>query len=138
MSIEKEYRRVMLGKGNMYAEEALKGNFIAAGFIFDIDLTDRFSDDWRDFNKEWIPVFLEQNPEKSKVAAGLACGMLYTGSKGLKKGDVVNELAEEDQSVRGVIIALEDDLRLKRALSVAPNIDFYRYRVSFQLIAGAN
>ena len=34
------------------------------------------------------------------------------------------------------IIALEDDIRLKRALSVAPNIDFYRYQVSFSLLAG--
>ena len=37
------------------------------------------------------------------------------------------------QSVKGVIIALEDDLRIRRALQVANNIDFYRYEVSFKL-----
>jgi restriction system protein len=51
-------------------------------------------------------------------------------------GYVQEELAEEGQSVRGCIIALEDDLRLRRALSVAPNIDFYRYQVSFRLFNG--
>jgi len=48
-------------------------------------------------------------------------------------GFVKQELAEEHQSVRGMIIALEDDLKIKRALSVASNIDFYRYKVSFDL-----
>jgi len=48
-------------------------------------------------------------------------------------GFVKQELAEEHQLVRGMIIALEDDLKIKRALSVASNIDFYRYKVSFDL-----
>jgi len=39
-------------------------------------------------------------------------------------GYVKTELAEKDQKVRGIIIALEDDIRLQRALSVASNIDF--------------
>jgi restriction system protein len=51
-------------------------------------------------------------------------------------GYVQEELAEEGQTVRGVIIALEDDLRLRRALQVANNIEFYRYEVSFSLIKG--
>ena len=51
-------------------------------------------------------------------------------------GYVKGELAESYQQVRGVIIALEDDLRLRRALSVASNIEFYRYRVSFKLFKG--
>ncbi len=48
-------------------------------------------------------------------------------------GYVLEELAEEGQSVRGVIIALEDDTRIRRALKVASNIDFYLYQVSFKL-----
>ena len=51
-------------------------------------------------------------------------------------GYVVSELAEENQTVRGVIIGLEDDLRLQRALSVAVNIEFYRYQVDFKLFKG--
>ena len=49
-------------------------------------------------------------------------------------GYIAEEIAEEYQNVRGVIIALEDDLRIKRALKVAPNIEFYRYQVKFDLI----
>ena len=48
-------------------------------------------------------------------------------------GYVQEELAEKGQSVRGIIIALDDDLRIKRALVVAPNIVFYRYQVNFKL-----
>ena len=49
-------------------------------------------------------------------------------------GYIAEEIAEDHQRVRGVIIALEDDLRIKRALKVAPNIDFYRHEVKFDLI----
>jgi len=51
-------------------------------------------------------------------------------------GYIAEEIAEEHQRVKGVIIALENDLRIKRALKVAPNIDFYRYEVRFDLIRG--
>jgi len=51
-------------------------------------------------------------------------------------GYVQEELAENYQTVRGVIIALEDHFKLHRALSVTRNIDFYRYQVSFKLNKG--
>ena len=85
----KNYYRIMLGQRSIFAEEAYKGNFIAAGFIKDRDLTHHLPDNWRDFNKEFIPLFLEQNPGKTRVSAGLACGMLWTVAKGIQIGDVV-------------------------------------------------
>ena len=51
-------------------------------------------------------------------------------------GYVKEELAEPGQIVRGVIIALDDDIRIRRSLAVAPNIEFYRYQVSFKLVKG--
>ena len=48
-------------------------------------------------------------------------------------GFVKEELAEPNQMVKGVIIGLEDDLRIRRALSVTNNIEYYRYEVSFKL-----
>lgn len=45
----------------------------------------------------------------------------------------VRELAEKGQEVRGAIIALEDDPRLRRAISMTPSINFYRYEVQFKL-----
>ena len=49
-------------------------------------------------------------------------------------GFVNEELLEDGQSVKGIIIALEDDLKLKRALSMTNNIDFFRYEIDFKLI----
>jgi restriction system protein len=48
-------------------------------------------------------------------------------------GYVTTELAGPEQSVKGVIVALEDDQRLRHSLTVVPGIDFYRYEVSFKL-----
>ena len=78
----------MLGRKNSHAEECFNGNYICAGFIKDRDLTHHLPDNWRDFNREFIPVFLVQNPDKTKMAAGLACGMLWTIAKGVMVGDV--------------------------------------------------
>jgi restriction system protein len=47
---------------------------------------------------------------------------------------VQEELAEEGQTVQGLIIAHEDDKRIRRALSMTPNISFYRYQVNFKLM----
>lgn len=49
-------------------------------------------------------------------------------------GYVQEELAETGQSVSGIIIALEDDQRIRRALAVVPSINFYRYQISFKLL----
>lgn len=85
----KKYYRIMLGKGGKYAEECRQGNFIGADFGIDVDLTGKLPENWRKFNKEFIPVYLEKNPDKSKVAAGLACGAIHTITKGLQIGDIV-------------------------------------------------
>ncbi len=49
-------------------------------------------------------------------------------------GYVQEELVEAGQTVQGIIIALEDDQRISRALSLVPSIVFYRYQVSVKLI----
>ena len=48
-------------------------------------------------------------------------------------GYVKEELMEFNLQVRGIIIGLEDDLRIKSALSVTNNIEFYRYQINFKL-----
>ena len=83
------FYRVMLGKKSVYAEECFAGNFIGTDFGIDQDLTKKLPDEWRAFNKEFIPVFLAKHPEKTKISAGLACGAIWTVSKGIQKGDVV-------------------------------------------------
>src|SRR3989338_129262 len=85
----KNYYRIMLGKQSVHAQEAHAGNFIGSGWLGDVDLTNKLTENWRDFNKKLIPIFLEKYPDKSKIAAGLACGMLHTISKGIVIGDIV-------------------------------------------------
>lgn len=65
----KSYYRIMLGKGSIYADEAYKGNFIGADWFPDIDLTGQLPDNWRDFNKVFIPKYIEKEFSTSKVAA---------------------------------------------------------------------
>lgn len=79
----------MLGAKSIFAEECYKGNFIGADFDINEDLSLNLPDNWRDFNKKYIPVWLAKFPEKSKVSAGLACGMLWTICKGINNGDMV-------------------------------------------------
>ena len=85
----KSYYRIMLGKGSDRAQECISGKFIGVGFTINQDLTNKLPDEWRAFNREFIPVYLENNPGKSKVAAGLACGAIWTVSKGVKIGDII-------------------------------------------------
>jgi len=85
----KNYYRIMLGSKSSLAQECVNGNFIGANFDINQDLKNRLPDDWRNFNKEFIPYWMEQHPTKTKIAAGLACGMLWTISKGIKNGDLI-------------------------------------------------
>lgn len=79
----------MAGRKSVFAEEARAGGYIGADFDINIDLAHKLPDNWREFNKEFIPVVLKANPESSKIAAGLWCGYLWTICKGMQDGDIV-------------------------------------------------
>lgn len=85
----KSYYRVMLGQKSMYAQDCYAGNFIGADFDIDQDLSGKLPEEWRQFNREFIPVYLAKNPSKTRIGAGLACGALWTIAKGIKQGDIV-------------------------------------------------
>jgi restriction system protein len=85
----KEFYRVMLGKGSMYAKECREQGFFGADFDIQQDLTNELPDDWREFNKKFIPIYLQSNPGKSRIAAGLCCGFLWTVCKKIQIGDVI-------------------------------------------------
>ena len=51
-------------------------------------------------------------------------------------GFIKEELAEPDQNVKGIIIALDDDKKIKYALNVTTNIEFFRYKIDFKLYKG--
>lgn len=85
----KNYYRVMLGKKSAHIAECLAGGFIGVDADINQDLTGQLPDDWRSFNKTFAPVYLSTHPGKSRIAAGLACGALWTVAKGMEHGDTV-------------------------------------------------
>ena len=165
----KSYYRVMLGRKSVYAAECLEGGFIGTDFGILEDLSGKLPEELREFNNHFIPVYLSKHPDKSKIAAGLACGALWTVSKGIKKDDIVlcpdgdgsyrvgeligdyyyadgqvlrymgfvkEQVAEDDQTVEGAIIALDEDPKMRWALVSVPSISFYRYQISLNLVKG--
>ena len=85
----RNFYRLMLGRKSIHAESCFNGGFVGTDFDVHHDLSGRLPDNWRDFNKEFIPIYLESNPDKSKITAGLACGAIWTVSKGMDQGDIV-------------------------------------------------
>jgi hypothetical protein len=82
----KTYYRVMLGHKSVHAQECFNGNFIGADYGIAEDLTGKLPEAWRDFNATFIPKYLANQPEKTKIAAGLACGTCGRSGKGCKRG----------------------------------------------------
>lgn len=85
----KNYYRLMLGRKSIHATECFNGGFIGADFQIEQDLSAALPEQWQQFNKVFIPVFLVKHPEKTKIGAGLACGALWMVSKGICQGDIV-------------------------------------------------
>lgn len=85
----KKYYRVMCGQKSAYLDVFVDGNCIGVHYGIDQDLTNQLPEDWREFNRKFRPVFLKNNPGKSKIAAGLACGAIHTVSKAIEEGDIV-------------------------------------------------
>ena len=79
----------MLGKQHKYFNECYDNKYVGVGFDIEIDLKNDLPDNWREFNKKYIPFYLKKNPDKSKVTAGLACGAVWTVSKGMNIGDIL-------------------------------------------------
>jgi len=85
----KTYYRLYLGAKNVHAQECFNGNFVGVDFGLHQDLTGKFLNSWREFNKVFIPVYLDLFPAKKKVTAGLYCATIWVVSKWLKNGDIV-------------------------------------------------
>lgn len=85
----RSYYRLMLGKQSAYAKECFDGGYIGVDFLGDINLPPDLPEHWRDFNRIYIPEYLQKWPEKSKIGAGLACACLWQVSKGMQSGDIL-------------------------------------------------
>lgn len=87
--MSKSYYRVMLGAKSAYAELCYNNNFIGSHYGIQTNLANDLYEDWKDFNAKYRDIWLAVHPGKTKVAAGLSCGMLWTVCKGIRVGDVV-------------------------------------------------
>jgi len=84
-----QYNRIMAGSGGMHAAECVQDGFIGVDYGFEQNLGPHLTDNWRDFNAHFIPIYLANRPNKTRIGAGLACGFTWTVTKGLQQGDVV-------------------------------------------------
>lgn len=79
----------MLGPRSVHAALGRDQGFIGADYEINQDLTADLTDNWREFNQKYRPIFLAGHPDKKMIGAGLACGALWTVAKGIQKGDLV-------------------------------------------------
>jgi restriction system protein len=134
----RNYYRLMLGKKSAFAEQCFAGNFVGADFGIAEDLSGKLPDEWRAFNKQFIPVFLAKQPGKTKISAGLACGALWTVAKGMRMADIVlcpdgtgayrvGEIAGEYQYAPGQVLPHRRSVRwLSRPIDRAAMSDTLR------------
>ena len=89
MSSNRRIWRLRLGSQGIEAEYAFSDGSAGVGFDIPEDLSGKFPEEWREFNENYIPGWLERNPEKSKVAAGLSCAAVWTLGRGIRQGDLL-------------------------------------------------
>jgi restriction system protein len=84
-----KYLRLRMGRQGQFFQKSFDENFIGVSYDLDFDISKDLTDNWRDFNSKYVDVLTKKNPEKSRVGAGLNCGVIWTLSKGIKQGAVI-------------------------------------------------
>ena len=79
----------MPGAKSIHYKDCIDGGFIGVDFDIKEDVSMFLTDNPNDFKNKYRPVFLKNRPDKSKVAAGLACGAIWTVCHSMKQGDIV-------------------------------------------------
>ncbi|AOG04641.1 endonuclease NucS domain-containing protein [Bosea sp. RAC05] len=85
----KGYYRVILGKKHVHAAAGLAGGFIGVNDDGTGDISRHIPDELRAFNHHYAPLMRQHNPGWSKIATGLACGVLWRIARGMQPGDIV-------------------------------------------------
>ncbi|WGT47620.1 endonuclease NucS domain-containing protein [Tessaracoccus lacteus] len=80
---------IRLGRRGTFVQDAVERGYVGVDYGMVDDFKGKFPDEWTAFNKTYIPRYLDLHPDKTKVAAGLACGTIWTLGKGMKDGDLV-------------------------------------------------
>jgi restriction system protein len=85
----KEYFRAILGAGGTHAEACFSEGWIGADHCAAFDLATSLPPEWEGFKTKFSEVYLKTQPGKSKIAAGLAAGVLFRVCRGMKEGDLI-------------------------------------------------
>ena len=102
-----------MGQKSLFIQECLDGGYIGVDFDLDINLTGQFPDRWQDFNQKYRSVWMERNPGRSKISAGLACGGIWVLSKGIQTDDIV--LCSDGSGAYHVAVVTGDYQYVERA-----------------------
>ncbi len=121
------YYRLLLGEKNTLAQGAFDGGYIGADYGLTQDLSGHLGLEPKAFRELFRPIWLQKFPDKSKIAAGLACGALWTVSQGISVGDVVfcrdtNGNYHVGTVTGGYSYAADQSLPHRRAVSWHPRI----------------
>lgn len=84
-----KYLRVTLGPSNSHAHECMSNGYAGVDFGVNVDFSETFVENWRDFNAVYIPKYLDLFPTKNRISAGLAGGQLWVFSYYPKHGDAI-------------------------------------------------
>lgn len=81
--------RVMLGEQSFHAEDCFREGVIGTDFGLKTDLTRYLKDSWSESKKDLSDLYRKGRPDRSPVSIGLACGAIWTVSKGIPEGGIV-------------------------------------------------
>ena len=122
-----------------HLEEFIVENWNSLDIGSEFDLNEEYIDKKRKkFRTDTgeIDIFALSKDKKTFLVIELKKGRLsdkVVGQIQRYMGYIKQEIASKDQSVKGLIIGLDESIALKRALSVNPDIDYRIYEVSFEL-----
>ena len=60
------YRRIRLGRQGVCLDQCIREGFAGLDYDSALDLTGKFPESWREFNDQFIPIYLESNPNTSR------------------------------------------------------------------------
>jgi len=83
------YYMVRLGRQGIFLDECLNQSFIGVDYEINEDLSGKFPTEWRAFNAAYIPVWMANHPDKSKIAAGLACAATWTVGEDIRVDEYI-------------------------------------------------
>jgi len=82
----KSYYRFMLGRKSAHAAECFAGSFIGTDFSIHEDLSLKLPEEWRTFNRQFIPIILANKPGRDQDRCWARVWRAVDGLEGHQEG----------------------------------------------------